>query len=123
MLYFKHSDLVNKYHVSLKTVHNWIDAAKVGKLELKLHEQGNRTYIAKTTENSTVLDNLAQEGKKYRNARFSYVAKPDPKFYEIFRPRQILDIISNLSIHREIPSQYNYINGGAAAWDEWVQQL
>jgi hypothetical protein len=123
MLYFKHSELVNKYHVSLKTVHNWIDAAKDGKLELKLYEKGSRTYIANTPQNTASLNQLASSGKKYRITGFSQTATPLPKFYDTFSKRQILDIISNLTIHREVPSQYNYIDGGAQNWHKWVDTL
>jgi hypothetical protein len=123
MLYFKHSELVNKYHVSLKTVHNWIDAAKDGKFNLTLVERGSRTYIANTPQNVASLTQLATSGKKYRNTRFSQMAAPVAQFYDTFSKRQILDIISNLTIHREIPSQYNYIDGGAQNWHKWVDTL
>lgn len=123
MLYFKHSELVDKYHVSLKTVHNWIDAAKLGKLELELFERNNRTYIADNISNLVVLNKLAEQGKKYRNARFHKTITPKAEFYEIFNRRQILDIISNLTIHREIPRQYNYFDNGANNWEELQKQL
>lgn len=123
MLYFKHSELVDKYHVSLKTVHNWIDASKQGKLELELYEKNNRTYIANKPVNTMVLRNLSEQGKKYRNIRYQKVVKPSKRFYDIYSKRQVLDIISNLSIHREIPLKYNYFDSGASNWDNWVNQL
>ncbi len=123
MLYFKHSELVNKYHVSLKTVHNWIDSAKQGKLELELHERNGRMYISDNISNLVVLNKLAEQGKKYRNARFHKVITPKTEFYKIFSRRQILDIISNLTIHREIPRQYNYFDKGADNWEELLKQL
>ncbi len=123
MLYFKHSELVSNYHVSLKTVHNWIDAAKQGKLELQLHERNGRTYIANTPTNLIALENLADKGKKYRNTLHHRVVTPKVEFYELYSPRQILDIISNLNIHREIPRQYNYFDGGANNWNRWLQRL
>jgi SAM-dependent methyltransferase len=122
MLYFKHSELVNKYHVSLKTVHNWIDAAKQGKLELELIEKNSRTYIADNISNLVALNKLAEKGKKYRNARFHKLIAPKAEFYEIFSRRQILDIISNLTIHREIPRQYNYFDKGANNWENLLKQ-
>lgn len=123
MLYFKHSELVEKYHVSLKTVHNWIDASKQGKLELELFEQSNRTYIANQPGNTLILKNLSEQGKKYRNTRYQKVIKPSPQFYKNYSRRQIVDIISNLTIHREIPSKYNYFEEGAENWDKWVTHL
>lgn len=123
MIYFKHSELTNDYHVSLKTVHNWIDAAKQGKLDLQLHEQTGRTYIANTPGNIIVLDKLASKGKKYRNNLHHKVVSPKTEFYDLYNKRQILDIISNLNIHNEIPRQYNYFDGGANNWDNWLRRL
>jgi uncharacterized SAM-dependent methyltransferase len=121
MLYFKHLELVNQYHVSLKTVHNWIDSAKQGKVNLKLYTSGSRTYIANTSENALVLQQLAENGKKYRNSLHHKVIEPKPEFYDIYSRRQILDVITNLQVHGEIPLQYSYLQDGAKNWDELVQ--
>ena len=123
MHYFKHSELVTKYHVSLKTVHNWIDATKSGKIGLELYESSGRTYVVNNPSNVSVLVGLSEKGKKYRNTLHHKVVTPVPKFYELFNSRQILDIIHNLSIHREIPLKYSYFEGGATNWDNWVQHL
>ncbi len=123
MLYFRHTDLVNDYHVSLKTVHNWIDAAKQGKLGLQLHEYSGRTYIANTPANLVALEKLVDKGKKYRNTLHHKVVTPKREFYKVFTSRQTLDIISNLTIHHEIPQQYNYIDGGADSWNDWMERL
>jgi uncharacterized SAM-dependent methyltransferase len=123
MQYFKHAELVKKYHVSLKTVHNWIDAAKQGKIVLELHSVKNRTYITNTSENILVLDQLSAKGKKYRNALHHKVAHPTPDFYMLYSRKQILDIISNLNIHREIPRQYNYFDQGAVNWEKHAEGM
>jgi uncharacterized SAM-dependent methyltransferase len=123
MIYFKHSQLTNDYHVSLKTVHNWIDAAKQGKLDLQLHEQNGRTYVANTPANTLMLEKLADNGKKYRNNLHHKSVTPRSEFYEIYTTRQVLDIISDLSIHREIPQQYSYFDGGAHNWVDWAQKM
>ncbi len=123
MLYFKHQELVTNYHVSLKTVHNWIDAAKQGKLDLKLYEQNGRTYIVNSASNVTTLKLLVEQGKKFRNTRFHKVASPTAAFYELYSRKQILDIISSLDIHREIPRQYNYFGEGAVNWDRFVERM
>lgn len=123
MTYFKHSELANDYHVSLKTVHNWISAAKREKLDLQLYENGGRTYIANTPSNIRTLKRLSEKGKKYRNTLHHKVITPKPKFYELFNRRQILDIIHNLDIHHEIPRQYNYFDEGATSWDKWIRRL
>lgn len=123
MRYFKHTDLVKTYHVSLRTVHNWIDAAKRGKTALTLHQTDGRTYIADTPKNTLILQQLSQKGKKFRNTLHYRVVEPAAEFYEIYSRRQILDIITNLSVHREIPRQYNYFQQGAVNWDNWLQRL
>lgn len=123
MQYFKHSELANQYHVSLKTVHNWIGAAKENKLALELHEAKSGTYVANTANNAQLLESLAAKGKKYRNTLHRKVVYPRQEFYEIYTRRQILDIINNIDIHREIPGQYNYLEEGARNWDSWMQRL
>lgn len=123
MIYFKHSDLSDKYHVSLKTVHNWIDSAKQGKVKLKLHSVTNRTYVANTPENLLVLNDLADKGKKYRNTLHHKIINPKPEFYEVLSRRQVLGVINGLSVHREIPREYCYLNSGATSWDQWVKRI
>lgn len=123
MQYFKHSELTDIYHVSLKTVHNWIDAAKQGKVTLKLYKTDNRTYIADTPENTLILQQLSEKGKKYRNTLHHKTVHPKPEFYEIYNRRQILDIITSINDHGEVPRQYNYLKDGAINWDNWLKRL
>jgi len=123
MQYFKHSDLANEYHVSLKTIHNWIVAAKTEKVKLDLHETKSGTYIAKTAQNTRLLESLAEKGKKYRNLVHHKIVEPSDEFYRIYDKRQTRDIINNIEVHREIPRQYNYVEGGAENWDKWLKHL
>jgi uncharacterized SAM-dependent methyltransferase len=123
MLYFKHSELANNYHVSLKTVHNWIDSAKQGKLELKLVEKGSRTYVANTSGNGALLEKLEQQGKKFRNVRFQKAITPANDFYKLYSRTQVLDIITSLTVNREVPRQYNYFDGGADYWDKYATKM
>lgn len=123
MQYYKHSELANQYHVSLKTVHNWIGAAKEGKMNLQLHETKSGTYVANTSENTVILEEMAEKGKKYRNSLHQKIVQPLAEFYDIYSPRQILDIINNIDVHHEIPRQYNYLKDGASNWDNWLKRL
>lgn len=123
MIYFKHPELSDKYHVSLKTIHNWIDGAKQGKVALKLHTVSNRTYIANTPENILALTKLAEKGKKYRNTLHHKTIQPEPAIYDILSRRQILDVINNLNVHKELPKQYDYLQDGASNWDNWIKRL
>lgn len=123
MLYFKHSELAKKYHVSLRTVHNWIDAAKNEKLDLGLHSEGDKLYVANTARNILILAELTESRRKYRNTKATKTILPKPEFYSIYNERQIYDIATNLEIHHEIPRQYNYFNGGADHWDKYAERL
>lgn len=123
MLYFKHSDLAKQYNVSIRTVHNWIDAAKTGKLDVTLHEVGNKLYVANTAKNIGVIAQLIESRKKYRNTKAVKVITPRPEFYEVYSEKQVYDITTNLEIHHEIPRQYNYMDGGAGHWDKYAERL
>ena len=68
MHYFKHSELAQQYAISLRTIHNWIEAARANKLALTLHESGSKTYIANTAQNLRTIAQLVESRKKYRNA-------------------------------------------------------
>jgi uncharacterized SAM-dependent methyltransferase len=123
MKYFKNTELAKLYNVSEKSVRNWIEAAKQGKLDLQLYKKDDRSYIAMMPKNTALIEQLVQKGKKYKNTRGYKLVAPDPHFYETFNSKEIFDIISNLDIYREIPLQYSYFNGGASGWDTYVQKL
>lgn len=123
MLYFKHAELAAQYHVSLRTVHNWIDASKQGKLELALHTEGDKSYVANTAKNIAVITSLIESRRKYRNTKAVKTITPKAEFYSIYDDHQIYDIATNLEIHHEIPRQYNYFNGGAGSWDKYAERL
>lgn len=123
MSYFNHSELSKKYHVSRRTVHNWIESAKAGKLDLALHVENERTYVAHTARNIATITELIDDRRKYRNKKASKLITPSAEFYKVYTERQIYDIATNLEIHHEIPRQYNYLNGGADHWDKYAQRL
>jgi uncharacterized SAM-dependent methyltransferase len=123
MKYYKNTELAKLYNVSEKSVRNWIEAAKQGKLDLELHDESGKPYIANTSHNTSKVEALVQKGKKYKNTRGAKLVRPDPKFYELYNQKQIVDIISNIDIYREIPLQYCYFNSGAEHWDQYTQNL
>lgn len=123
MRYFKSQEIQDTYHVSKTTVHNWITSARQGKLNLKLHKENDKTYIANDPQNILLLEDLAMLGKKKRNTRYHKTVTPSSDFYQLYSPKQVLDIISNLNIHHEIPRQYNFIGDGASNWDKHVKRL
>jgi uncharacterized SAM-dependent methyltransferase len=123
MLYFKNTDLAETYHVSLRTVLNWIEAAKEDKLALELYTYKDRQYVANTTRNISKIESIVEERKKYRNKRGYKAITPKPEFYELFTMHQLLDIVLSLDTYHEIPRQYNYFDGGADVWDAYAWKM
>lgn len=123
MLYFKNIELAKKYHVSLGTVRNWIEAAQTGKLDLDLHTTDDKTYIANTAKNVAVITKTVEARRKYRNKIGAKIIEPKAEFYALFNKEQVYDIVSNLEIHHEIPRQYNYFDGGATRWKKYAERL
>jgi uncharacterized SAM-dependent methyltransferase len=119
--YYKNTELAKIYSVSEKTVRNWVDSAYAHKLDLELQEVNGKFYVANTSKNNAAVEQLVQKGKKYKNSRGLKTVQPLPQFYSLYNPKQILDIISNIDIYREIPLQYNYFNSGATKWDEYIK--
>lgn len=123
MKYFKNTELAKLYNISEKSVRNWIEAAQTGKLDLQLFEHNDKFYIANTSKNMANIEKLVEKGKKYKNSRGLKTITPTDKFYETFNQKQILDIIANLTVHREIPLHYTYVDGGAEYWDKYANRL
>src|SRR6266550_9452031 len=123
MLYFKKAELAETYHISEKTVTNWVREAKDGKLDLELHEEHGRAWIANTTRNIELIEQLVEGRKKFRNSRGIKAVTKKPEFYELYNQQQIFDLTSSLDIYHEIPLDYAYFDGGADYWDEYAQRL
>lgn len=123
MLYFKNSELASTYHVSVRTVRNWIESARQGKSDLALYEHGSRYYVSNTSGNLALIEKLVAEGKKYRPHHTVRTVTPKPEFYKLFNDYQIRDIITSLEVHHEIPCQYGYFDKGAEIWDEYTWKL
>ncbi|HUC89606.1 MAG TPA: L-histidine N(alpha)-methyltransferase [Patescibacteria group bacterium] len=123
MLYFKNTELSKNYHITLRTVLNWVQAAKEGKLDLTLHTENDKAYVANTSRNIATITRLVEERRKYRNTKAVKVVTPKPEFYRLYNQEQIFDIASNIDTYHEIPLEYAYFNGGADYWDEYAQRL
>lgn len=123
MPYFKNSELADTYHVSDRTVRYWIKLAREGKLKLDLHVEGKKTYLTKNAGNIAVIEKHVAENRKHRPRNAHKLISPKPEFYRLFTQAQIYDIVRNLEMHHEIPRQYNYFDGGATEWDQYVEQL
>jgi uncharacterized SAM-dependent methyltransferase len=109
--------------VSEKSVRNWIQAAQDNKLDLQLFESNGKIWVANTTANTAKITALAEKGKKFKNSRGRKSVSPVARFYDLYSEKQILDIISSMTIHNEIPLQYGYVDGGADWWNEYATRL
>jgi uncharacterized SAM-dependent methyltransferase len=123
MQYYTNQELAESNHVSVRTVRNWIEAAREGKLELTLHEKGQRHYIANTSKNTLIIKDLVNKNKKYRPHRSQRTVMPQSKFYDLYTQEQLYDLVSNLEINHEIPRQYNYLGDGATNWNNYANRL
>ena len=123
MLYFKKAELAEAHHISEKTVTNWIREAKDGKLDLELHEEYGRAWIANTTRNIELIEQLVKGRKKFRNSRGVKTITPKPVFYELYSQQQIFDLTTALDIYHEVAPDYTYFDGGADYWDKYAQRL
>jgi len=121
--YFKNTELAKIYNVSEKSVRNWIQAADEQKLDIELFEHKNKKFIANTAKNTSTIEDLVSKGKKYKNSRGYKRVQPKEKFYRLYSPKQIIDIISNMDIYHESPVQYTYFNSGAERWDQYTRHL
>lgn len=123
MKYFRNTELAKIYNVSEKSVRNWIQAAEEERLDLRLYDHNGKRYIANTAKNTATIEELVERGKKYKNSRSFKTLKPSEKFYKLYSPKQVIDIISNLDTYRESPVQYTYFNSGAKRWDDYTRHL
>jgi uncharacterized SAM-dependent methyltransferase len=123
MQYYRNIDISRRYNVSLTTVRKWIDAARAGRIELKLYHQDSRWYIANTARNQLIMEELARQGRKFRKTSLRKTVQPTEGFYKLYSRQQILDIIASIEKYREVPLQYAYFDGGADNWDEYVHKL
>jgi len=123
MKYFKNVDLVQNYIVSDKAVRNWIVSAQEGKLDLHLHQLGNKHYIIDDLHNKAVLDGLVIRSQKYKNKRSRLELKPTKEFYTLFDRHQIIEIIEELDCRRILPMKYKYFGEGADYWNKYLHEL
>ena len=123
MKYFKNTELAKLYHVSEKSVRNWIEAARSNKLNLQLHEEKGKFYVANVAGNVAVIEKLVERGKKYVNRRGAVTLRPTDDFYRKYNNKQVLDIISSIQVHKELPLQYTYVSDGSESWDRYATRL
>ncbi|HWZ65558.1 MAG TPA: L-histidine N(alpha)-methyltransferase [Patescibacteria group bacterium] len=123
MQYFKNAELTKLYNVSFTAVSNWIEAAQKNRLDLQLHQVEDKFYVANTAKNQALIEEMVQERKKYLTTRALKVVTPSLDFYKRYSREQILDLISNITVHREVPLQFTYFDEGAHHWDRYARWM
>ncbi len=123
MKFFRNTELAELHHISEKSVRNWVEAARAGKLNLQLCEKNGKCFIADSSKNMALIEQLVEKGKKYKNNRALRKIKPRPKFYDVYDQKQIVSLLASITTYNEIPLQYSYLDGGADYWDAYANRL
>lgn len=123
MKYFKNAEIVELYTVSKGSVTNWVNSAKEKKINLELTDVRGKSYILNTPKNRILLQELSNNGKKFKKRKYLKTISPDESFYKVFNKKQAIEIINNLDVYHEIPNKYSYFNGGAKFWDSYINKL
>ncbi|HEX6258805.1 MAG TPA: L-histidine N(alpha)-methyltransferase [Candidatus Saccharimonadales bacterium] len=123
MNYYKSTELAEKYGVSRRTITNWVEQTRQGRLDLELCEDNGRHFILKSHKNQLAIRQLVTGRRKFLNKRSLKHVRPLPQFYETYSEQQILEIISGIDTYREIELKFTYINNGATGWDAYAKRL
>lgn len=123
MKYFKNVEISKMYGVSLNAVGHWVEGAKEGKVALKVVKDKDRFFILNTQQNLNLMQEMTDNGKKYKNKKAFKIITPTKEFYSVYTPDQIADIIKNIELYKEIPHKYAYIDGGADYWDRYCHKM
>jgi len=119
----KNIEVSRLFRVAPTTVTNWIEYASQGKNDLKVAELGKKILILDTLSNRRILKKLAEEAQKYKSKSSFKEIEPKTELYKIFMEDQVIDIITNIEMYKEIPHKYVYFNGGAEAWNQYVKAV
>lgn len=120
---YKNAEIARLYNVSEKSVRNWIESAKEGRLPLQLSFDNDKYYVIDNITNNRTIEDLVAQGKKYRNRRSHRMIVPSAEFYSTYAPEQVVDIANNLETARDLPQQYRHLTAGGRYWDKYLQKL
>jgi uncharacterized SAM-dependent methyltransferase len=117
----KNIDIAREYNVSSSTVTRWIQLNSEGKNNLKLQSKNGKFLIVDNTHNRAEIARLVDEGKKYRSNINHGKITPNDDFYNIFSESEIIEIVRDLEVYREINYKYTYKHVGAKFWDNFYK--
>ena len=120
MEYFSNKEVVEKYNISGPTLFKWVKNAQSQKNNLIVQKVNKNWKILKNEQNISELERLYLEAQKFKNKIALEKIIPSSEFFEIFSHRQIVEIINDLQISKEINLKFDYVNKGAFYWHELV---
>jgi SAM-dependent methyltransferase len=118
MKYYKNAEIANEYGVSLPTVANWIKDTLSGKKNLELAQNNDKIYIAKTDENTKLIQKYVSKGFKYKPSNARVVVEPKPDYIKYFSDKQLIELKKCILDKKLIDIKFAYIDGGANLWNE-----
>ena len=115
----RNADIARKYRVSRSAVTVWVQNALANKNNIQTTEIDGKFFVLDNANNSSELNFLAEEGRKHRSKESHAEVEPKPEFYKIFNESEIIEIIRDLEVRKEINFKFSYKNKGAVYWDDF----
>jgi uncharacterized SAM-dependent methyltransferase len=119
MDFYRNSDIAREFNVSNTTVMRWIDGALEGKNNLLVENDGKKVRIIKNQHNLIEIQKLREEGVKFRSGVTYANIKPDLDFYNSFSESEIVEMIIDLQLRKEVNLKYSYKAEGAEIWNNF----
>ena len=118
MEYFSNKEVVEKYNISQPTLFKWLKNAQIQKNNLVIQKVNKNWKIIKNEQNISELERLYLEAQKFKNKIALEKITPKSEFFEIFSHRQIVEIINDLQISKEINLKFSYFGQNNIVWDK-----
>ena len=99
----------------------WVKNAQSQKNNLIVQKVNKNWKIIKNEQNISELERLYSEAQKFKNKIALEKIAPSPEFFEIFSHRQIVEIINDLQISKEINLKFSYFGQNNIVWDKQVK--
>lgn len=114
-------EVANQFKVSEGTIRNWIKRSLAKELNLELVIVKDKYLITRNLKNQAIMDNLAQDGKKYKPPQPREVIVVSESSCSHLTIEQKTSLIANLEIDKSISQKFNYLNSGGEHWSKFYQ--
>ncbi len=116
------SQVARIFGVSHVTVGNWIKLAIEKKNELEIVDTGKKIAIVDSLKNHKEMELLVSRGSKFRNSSSYKKVSADPRLYQIFSEKNLIELFTELDSKRMIPLKFTYLDNGADLWCEYSKK-